>query len=66
VSATHLARLLDERNQLDDRYIHLMNFISSELWDKVNPEEQSRLSRQAKLMDLLLEVLDERLKASKD
>jgi hypothetical protein len=54
-------RVVDEHQELADRRNRLYVFLASEAYDELPIPEQVRLSRQKLIMDLYLQVLDERI-----
>ncbi len=58
-------RVVDEKQELDERRQHLKAFIWSDAFEGVGVEERTRMKFQAKLMEDLSAVLAERIQAFK-
>jgi hypothetical protein len=58
-----IVRLRDERDELQSKLEKLRTFLANPKSTEIPVAELARLMRQSKLMDLYLDVLDERLNA---
>jgi hypothetical protein len=60
----HQQRVVDEYTELEKKHLLLKKFISgSPIYERLDNAEQLRLARQAKYMELYLNVLAERIAA---
>lgn len=59
----HQQRVVDEKSELDKKLEALKKFFTSEIFLKLNPDEQERLERQASHMSAYSQVLGERVAA---
>jgi hypothetical protein len=59
----HQQRVVDEQKELHDRLIKLVEFVGSDIYQKLHSDEQERLLRQAVHMEKYLAVLEERIAA---
>ena len=59
----HQQRVVDEKNELDERLAKLSEFGKGELFESLPPSEQGRLNRQHSIMEDLSTVLGERIAA---
>jgi len=55
-------RVMTERAQLCVRIISLNSFMTTGIYQSVDPDEQNRLIKQVKIMKEYLDILDERIK----
>lgn len=60
---SHQDRVKDEKHELDKKLKNLNVFLSTELFNKLNQDEQSRLREQFKLMTLYSKTLEDRISA---
>jgi hypothetical protein len=61
--APHQERVVTEKRELDEKLQKLFAFFQTDIFDKVDPAEQERLRRQAKVMDDYSGILAERIAA---
>jgi len=54
-------RVIDERNELNERAVKLASFIASEHFAKIDAEQAGLLQQQYTLQIALIEVLDRRI-----
>lgn len=54
-------RVVEEKKELDSKLKRLMVFIRGPIFQTIDAEEQERLTRQSKLMDMYSGVLAERI-----
>jgi len=59
----HQLRVIEERQELDEKRQKLTAFIGGELYRKLDNMEQSRLNRQLEAMTLYSNILVERIAA---
>ena len=59
--STFLTRLIEEKDQLDERIDKLTQFQSSEAWEKIHVTQMTLLNIQVKAMETYSQVLAERL-----
>jgi hypothetical protein len=59
--ALYQQRVVDEKNQLQEKMSKLDNFFSTNTFVQLDPGEQSRLQRQWLIMQLYEQVLSERI-----
>lgn len=59
----HQQRVLDERKELATKAAALSEFRKTDIYKSLGVDEQRRLSRQIGIMDLYVDVLDERIEA---
>lgn len=64
--APHEQRLCDEKGQLDERLQKLVAFLGGSAFQAIPTDEQLRLQRQRKIMELYQDVLCERIAAFGD
>ena len=57
------SRVLEERDQLRDRWKQLTLFIGSETYARLRSDEQRRLVCQQHIMSIYLNILEERIAA---
>ncbi len=57
----HQQRVVDEKSELDGKLAKLKFFLAGDLFKTVNPDEQKRLTTQAKIMCDYSEILGERI-----
>lgn len=57
----HQQRVVQEKQELDERLSKLHSFLGSQVFNSLDADEQSRLRRQADLMNQLSIVLGERI-----
>jgi hypothetical protein len=62
----HQQRVVEEEKELNDKLSKLRQFLASQSFVGIQPEEQIRLIRQAQYMTQYVHVLQERIKAFKD
>lgn len=56
-------RVVDEHDELNTKVGKLTDFLESDQFDTVDPEEQHRLVQQLFVMELYLDILTQRVKA---
>ena len=56
-------RVMDEKNQLAERLGKLNDFMLGTVFLSLTNDEKNRLNRQGKIMQLYLDVLEERVEA---
>lgn len=56
-------RVVEEHDELDTKIGKLTEFLESDQFDTVDPEEQHRLVQQLYVMELYLDILTQRVKA---
>ena len=61
--APHQQRVVDEKNELDEKLTKLVAFFSNPLWATLPSDEQARLSRQSEVMREYSDILGERIAA---
>ena len=61
--APHQQRVVDEKNELDEKLTKLEAFFSNPLWATLPSDEQARLSRQSEVMREYSDILGERIAA---
>jgi hypothetical protein len=59
-------RVIDEKNELDDKLNKLINFFSNPIFESLKNEEKSRLRKQAGIMTDYFDILNERISSFKD
>lgn len=59
----HQQRVIDEKEQLEERWVKLQRFIATDTFGQLDAAEQGRLVRQGQFMTGYLEVLRERIAA---
>lgn len=59
----HQQRVVDERNEVEDRTKKLLEFQTTDLFKSLDPAEIKRLNRQALIMQLYCTVLQERIES---
>lgn len=59
----HQQRVVDEKNELNDRLSKLYAFFQGPIFPTLSEAERSRLRNQARFMDGYAAVLEERIKA---
>lgn len=59
----HQERVATERDELVTKLVKLESFLLSEMFTKLDPEEQTRLRRQCAIMQDYRDVLNERIAA---
>ena len=59
----HQQRVIDERNELDDKIDKLARFMKSEMLVSLPVDEQDRLDKQLKIMWEYSSILQERMAA---
>ena len=60
---SHQQRVLEERNDLEEKLTKLVAFLNSEIYNKLPGEEKVRLSAQSRAMAVYLCILNERIAA---
>lgn len=61
-------RVVKEKSELDEKLRNLLSFITAEgdsIFDKLNLDEKTRLTMQARIMREYSDILDKRIKAFK-
>lgn len=59
----HQQRVVDEKNELDDKLTKLKAFHSTQLFAGLDPDERDRLHSQAEYMGKYSDILAERIAA---
>ena len=54
-------RVIDEKNDLEDRLVKLKNFLSSDMFHKLNDREKDLLSLQYDAMSIYNNILEKRI-----
>lgn len=56
-----LKRVINEREELNNRLVKLNKFLSSDIFSRLSTEEQSLLEKQSETMEVYLSILDKRI-----
>lgn len=59
----HQQRVVDEKDELEEKLTKLNSFIGGTIYDSLSADERNRLSRQAVIMKDYLDILNERINA---
>lgn len=59
----HQQRVIEEQDELKQKFDRLCNFIDSQTYDDLDEAEQGRLCRQVLIMEQYIMILNERIAA---